>query len=64
VLPDWLGAPAEQLRRQLLQWVLAELAPGRLVPWRCAGTENVLTDFRPPARHRAALGAWVEANRQ
>ena len=33
VLPDWLGAPAEQLRRLLWQWTLAELAPGRLTPW-------------------------------
>ncbi len=33
VLPEWLGAPAEQLRRLLSQWALAELAPGRLTPW-------------------------------
>ncbi len=33
VLPDRLAAPADQLRRLLSQWVAAELAPGRLVPW-------------------------------
>ena len=33
VLPDGLSVPAEQLRRLLSQWAVAELAPGRLLPW-------------------------------
>ncbi len=33
VLPDWLSGPADRLRRVLSQWALAEVAPGRLVPW-------------------------------
>jgi hypothetical protein len=64
VLPDWLGAPAEQLRRQLLQWVLAELAPGRLVPGRCAETENVLNRLSPARPAPSGPGRLVQANRQ
>ena len=33
LLPDGLSVPAEQLRRLLSEWTLAELAPGRLLPW-------------------------------
>jgi competence protein ComEC len=33
LLPDWLSLPAGRLRLLLSQWVLAELAPGRLLPW-------------------------------
>jgi competence protein ComEC len=33
MLPERLAAPAEHLRQLLSQWVLAEVAPGRLVPW-------------------------------
>jgi len=33
VLPDWLSGSGERLGRLLSQWALAELAPGRLVPW-------------------------------
>jgi competence protein ComEC len=33
LLPDWLGARAEQFGRLLSEWALAEIAPGRLIPW-------------------------------
>ncbi len=33
VLPEGVSVPAEQLRRLLSQWALAEVAPGRLMPW-------------------------------
>jgi competence protein ComEC len=33
VLPDWLTPNAERARRHISAWALAELAPGRLVPW-------------------------------
>ena len=33
VFPEGLGLPADRLGRQLVQWALAELAPGRLLPW-------------------------------
>jgi len=32
-LPDWLSVPADRLGRLLAQWVAAEVAPGRLLPW-------------------------------
>lgn len=32
-LPDWLSPYAERARRHIYEWALAELAPGRLVPW-------------------------------
>jgi competence protein ComEC len=36
-LPDGLSAPAERLRRLISQWALAEVAPGRLMPWLPVG---------------------------
>jgi len=33
LLPDWLSVPADRLGRLLSQWVVAEVAPGRLLPW-------------------------------
>lgn len=33
LLPDWLSVPADRLGRQLAQWAMAEVAPGRLLPW-------------------------------
>ena len=33
VVPDGVAVRGEQLRRLVSQWVLAELAPGRLMPW-------------------------------
>ena len=36
-LPEPLARPAGQLRRLIAQWALAELAPGRLVPWLPVG---------------------------
>ncbi len=32
-LPDWLADRSERLGHLLSQWALAEVAPGRLVPW-------------------------------
>ena len=32
-LPDWLSVPGDRLTRLLSQWALAEVAPGRLLPW-------------------------------
>jgi|SRR6185369_7781976 len=32
-LPDPLATAADGLRRKLLEWAVAEVAPGRLVPW-------------------------------
>jgi competence protein ComEC len=31
--PDWLSGPAGRLSRLIAQWALAEVAPGRLMPW-------------------------------
>jgi competence protein ComEC len=33
LLPDWLSLPAGRLARLLSQWAVAEVAPGRLLPW-------------------------------
>ncbi len=33
LLPDWLSVPADRLGRLLSQWAVAEVAPGRLLPW-------------------------------
>jgi competence protein ComEC len=33
LLPDWLSVPADRLFRLLSQWLAAEVAPGRLLPW-------------------------------
>jgi competence protein ComEC len=33
VLPDWLDERTAGLGRLVSQWVLSEVAPGRLVPW-------------------------------
>ncbi len=33
LLPDWLSVPADRLSRALSQWLAAEVAPGRLLPW-------------------------------
>jgi competence protein ComEC len=59
VSPDWLAAPAERLRHLLSQWALAEVAPGRLVPWLAVafgfGAVLYFTAEREPAWW-AALG--------
>jgi len=53
VLPDPLAAHAERVRRLLVDWLAAELAPGRLLPWLpvCFGFGIVLyfTAEREPA---------------
>ena len=36
-LPDRLAGPAEHLHRLVSQWALAEVAPGRLMPWLPVG---------------------------
>ena len=36
-LPERLSAPAEHLRRLVSQWLLADVAPGRLAPWLPVG---------------------------
>ncbi len=33
LLPEWLSVPAARLSRQAAQWAIAEVAPGRLLPW-------------------------------
>jgi competence protein ComEC len=53
MLPDAVIAAAHRLRRLLAQWVSAELAPGRLVPWLPvafgAGIAIYFTASREPA---------------
>jgi competence protein ComEC len=63
VLPDWLQVPADHLRRLLSQWAVAEVAPGRLVPWLSVafGTGIVLyfAAEREPAWWAASVLALV-----
>jgi competence protein ComEC len=64
VLPDGLAATQEQLRKLLSQWMLAEVAPGRLLPWLPVafgfGVVGYFTADREPALW-AALGATAGA---
>jgi competence protein ComEC len=63
VLPDWLAAPAEQLRRLLSQWAVAEVAPGRLLPWLPVaygfGIVGYFSAEREPAWWAAAAAALI-----
>jgi competence protein ComEC len=60
VLPDGLSIPAEHLRRLLSQWALAEVAPGRLLPWLAiAFGFGIVAYFT--ADHEPAAGAAVAA---
>jgi competence protein ComEC len=60
-LPDGLAAPAARLRHLLSQWVLAEVAPGRLLPWLpvAYGFDIVIyfTADREPAWWAATIAA-------
>jgi len=62
--PDGLALPADRLGRQLAQWALAELAPGRLLPWLPVaygfGIVGYFTADREPAWW-AALAALAAA---
>jgi len=63
IWPEGLRLPAERLGRQLGQWALAEVAPGRLLPWLPVaygfGIVGYFTADREPAWWAAlvALGA-------
>jgi len=57
-LPDPIAAAAEGLRRRLSEWAVAEVAPGRLVPWLPVafgfGIVGYFTADREPAWWAAA----------
>lgn len=57
-LPDGLVASADRLRRLVAQWALAEVAPGRLLPWLPVafgfGVVLYFTADREPAAWAAA----------
>ena len=57
-MPDALAPAADRLRRKLLEWAVAEVAPGRLVPWLPVafgfGIVGYFTADREPAWWAAA----------
>jgi competence protein ComEC len=58
--PDGLGIAAARLRRLLSEWALAEVAPGRLLPWLpVAYGAGIVLYFA--ADHEPVLGATLAA---
>jgi competence protein ComEC len=60
-LPDSFAAAGDRLRRLLSQWALAEVAPGRLVPWLSVAFGFGIVLYFTADREPAAWAALVLA---